>query len=185
MAQVLVPWEDPPAAPILSTSAPTAQAIETCWIKGWNHWTSHARSGSMGTNSATPHREADEEARSCDSPDLVACVGANQAGAEERDRARRQLCADRPHRRWPAGLFDEVREFAGAGAAITATAGRSGAGSACATRSSSQRNFRMVLGSEAARRIGAFSGPVTPKPKKSPGANASSQSVFAEGCKRP
>ena len=93
-------------------------------------------------------------------------MGANQAVAEERKRARRQLRADRPHRRRPAGLFDEVREFARACAGITATAGRSRTCSACAAGSSSQRNFRMVPGSEAAGRIGFFSAGISETEKE-------------------
>lgn len=56
-------------------------------------------------------RESDEEARICNSLDLVARLGANEIVTQERDRARGQLCADRPHRRRQAGLFNEVREF--------------------------------------------------------------------------
>jgi hypothetical protein len=66
-------------------------------------------------------REPDEEACICNSPDLIAGVGAKQIAAQERDGACRSLCAHRPDRGRQAGLFDEVRKFAGP--AVTASAG--------------------------------------------------------------
>src|SRR3981081_1424792 len=73
--------------------------------------TSKARSGSMGMEWCVSPQEADEEAGLCNSPDRIARLGADQVDAEGRDRACRQLRADRPHRRRQAGLFDEVRQF--------------------------------------------------------------------------
>jgi hypothetical protein len=66
-------------------------------------------------------REPDEEACICNSPDLIASMGANQIAAQERDGACRSLCAHWPDRGRQTGLFDEVREFAGP--AATASAG--------------------------------------------------------------
>jgi len=66
--------------------------------------------------------QTDEEARSCNSPDRIAGLGANQIAAQERDGARRSLCADWPDRRRQAGLFDEVREFAGPAATASGPA---------------------------------------------------------------
>jgi hypothetical protein len=87
-------------------------------------------------------RDVDEEACICSSPDLIACPGANQIVIQERDGARRQLCADWPDRRRQTGLFDEVREFAG-----TAAAGsnQGGAPAAPGAGSATQRDFRLVL----------------------------------------
>jgi hypothetical protein len=62
----------------------------------------------------------DEEACVCNSPDSLAGMGTNEIAAQGRDRARRSLCADWPDRGWQAGLFDEVRKFAGA---VATTAG--------------------------------------------------------------
>ena len=45
-------------------------------------------------------------------------MGPNEIAAQERDRTRRSLRAHRPDRGRQAGLFDEVRQFAGA--AVTA-----------------------------------------------------------------
>src|SRR5882757_8904445 len=96
-------------------------------------------------------RDVDEEACICSSPDLIACPGANQIVTQERDCARRQLCADRPDRRRQTGLFDEVREFAG-----TAAAGsnQGGARAAPGAGSATQRDFRLVLREKETRRIG-------------------------------
>ena len=66
-------------------------------------------------------REPDEETCICNSPDRIAGLGANQIAAQERDGACRSLCAHWPDRRRQAGLFDEVRKFAGP--AATASAG--------------------------------------------------------------
>jgi len=92
-------------------------------------------------------------------------MGTNQTGAEERDRARRQLCAHRPHRRWQAGLFDEVRKFAGAGC-TAATAGRGSATACSATGSAPLRHFRLVPRSEAAGRIDAFRASISEAERK-------------------
>jgi hypothetical protein len=72
-------------------------------------------------NRACLARQTDEEACISHSLDGVACVGANEIVTEGRDRSCRQLRSDRPDRRRQAGVFDEVREFAGA--AATAAAG--------------------------------------------------------------
>jgi hypothetical protein len=72
-------------------------------------------------NGACLARETDEEACICDSLDRIAGVGANEIVTQGRDRPCRQLRPDRPHGRRQAGVFDEVREFAGA--AATAAAG--------------------------------------------------------------
>jgi hypothetical protein len=72
-------------------------------------------------------RDVDEKACICNSPDLIAGLGANQVVAQGRDRARRQLCADRPDRRRQTGLFDEVREFAGTAATAAAGSNQGGA----------------------------------------------------------
>jgi hypothetical protein len=61
----------------------------------------------------TPARENDEKSFTCNSPDLIARLGANRTFIQGRGRASRQLYADRPDRRRQTGLFDEVREFAG------------------------------------------------------------------------
>ena len=143
---------------------PGACDRKPAWRAGRNHWTSAARSGSIGATALT-HREADEEARPCHSPDFVACMGTNQTGAEERDRARRQLCAHRPHRRWQAGLFDEVRKFAGAGC-TAATAGRGSATACSATGSAPLRHFRLVPRSDAAGRIDAFRASISEAERK-------------------
>jgi hypothetical protein len=74
-----------------------------------------------GLNGVHLARETDEEAGFRNSPDLVTCMGPNEIAAQERDRTRRSLRAHRPDRGRQAGLFDEVRQFAGA--AITAAAG--------------------------------------------------------------
>jgi hypothetical protein len=71
-----------------------------------------------GLGGACFERETDEEACICDSADRVTCMGPNQTDTQERDRARRQLCANRPHSRRQTDLLDEVRKFAG----TTATA---------------------------------------------------------------
>ena len=69
----------------------------------------------------TPALRNYEKAFTCNSPDLIAGLGANETVTQGRGRASGQLCADRPDRRRQAGVFDEVREFAGA--AATAAAG--------------------------------------------------------------
>jgi hypothetical protein len=50
----------------------------------------------------------------------IADLGTDQTDAQERDRARRQLRADRPHHEWRTGLFDEVRQHPGAARATAA-----------------------------------------------------------------
>jgi hypothetical protein len=105
----------------------------------------------------------DEAIHTCDPFDLLACLGADETGAQECS-ARRQLRADRPYCRRQTGLLDEMRDFASACAAAasspaasfaaSSSAGRGRAGSASATGSSSQRNFRPVLRGKAAGRIG-------------------------------
>src|SRR5260370_5402943 len=65
-------------------------------------------------------REPDEEACICHSADRIAVLGANQIAAQERDGACRSLCAHWPDRRRPAGLFDDMREFAGPAAIASA-----------------------------------------------------------------
>ena len=85
----------------------------------------------------------DEEARSCNSPDRIARLGASEIGTQGRDRARRSLRADRADRRRQAGLLDEVRQSAGA--AATAAAGRDQGGAASGAGSAAKRNFRLVL----------------------------------------
>jgi hypothetical protein len=73
-------------------------------------------------NGACLARQTDEEACVSYSLDGVARVGANEIVTQGRDRPCRQLRPDRPDRRRQAGVFDEVREFAGA-AATTIAAG--------------------------------------------------------------
>jgi hypothetical protein len=68
-------------------------------------------------NGACLARQTDEEACIGHSLDGVACVGANEIVTQGRDRPCRQLRPDRPDRRRQAGVFDEVREFAGAATA--------------------------------------------------------------------
>jgi hypothetical protein len=72
----------------------------------------------MGLNGVHLARGTDEEAGFRNSPDLVTCVGPNEIAAQKRDRARRSLRAHWPDRGRQIGLFDEVRQFAGA--AVTA-----------------------------------------------------------------
>jgi hypothetical protein len=74
-----------------------------------------------GLNGVHLARETDEEAGFRNSPDLVTCMGPNEIAAQKRDRARRSLRAHWPDRGRQTGLFDEVRQFAGA--AVTAAAG--------------------------------------------------------------
>lgn len=71
-----------------------------------------------GLNGVHLARETDEEAGFRNSPDLVTCMGPNEIIAQKRDRARRSLRAHWPDRGRQIGLFDEVRQFAGA--AVTA-----------------------------------------------------------------
>jgi hypothetical protein len=71
-----------------------------------------------GLNGVHPTRGTDEEAGFRNSPDLVTCMGPNEIAAQKRDRARRSLRAHWPDRGRQIGLFDEVRQFAGA--AVTA-----------------------------------------------------------------
>lgn len=87
-------------------------------------------------------RKTDEEARICNSLGGVAGMGANEIGTQGGGRAGRQLRAHRSHGGRQAGLFDEVRQFAGP--AATAAGGspgraRSRAGGA------KKRHFRLVL----------------------------------------
>src|SRR5437667_665196 len=58
-------------------------------------------------NGARLARETDEEAFTCNSPDLIARLGANETVTQERGRASRQLCADWPDRRRETGLRNE------------------------------------------------------------------------------
>jgi hypothetical protein len=74
-----------------------------------------------GLNGVHLARETDEEADFRNSPDLVTCMGPNEIAAQKRDRARRSLRAHRPDGGRQTGLFDEMRQFAGA--AVTTTAG--------------------------------------------------------------
>jgi hypothetical protein len=67
--------------------------------------------------SACRPRETHEEAGICNYTDLLTGVGADQIAAQERERARRSLCADRPDGRRQAGVLAEVRQFAGAATA--------------------------------------------------------------------
>jgi hypothetical protein len=112
----------------------------------------------MGSNGARFTGNPDEETHSYISFDLLARMGADKTGAQERHSAHRQLRADRPYRGRQAGLLDEVREFARAGTSATASAGRSHATFAFASAAggSSHRNFRSVLRGEAAGRVSAF-----------------------------
>src|SRR6266481_3908211 len=88
-------------------------------------------------------READEEARICNSVDLIACMGANEIVTEGRRRACRQLCAYWPYGRWQTGLFDEVRQFAGPATPAAAGGNQGSAGSGAG--SAKKRDFRLVL----------------------------------------
>jgi hypothetical protein len=82
---------------------------------GQLRWTSFSRSASLGQASdARLARKNHEEAFTCNSPDLIAGLGANETVIQGRNRASRQLCADRPDRRRQTGLFDEMRQSAGA-----------------------------------------------------------------------
>jgi hypothetical protein len=72
-------------------------------------------------------RETDEESCICNSPDRIARMGANAIVTQERDRPCRQLCTDWPDGRRQTGLFDEVREFAGAADPATAGSNQGGA----------------------------------------------------------
>ena len=72
-------------------------------------------------NDAFLAREADEEACFFDPAGIFAWLGADEIAAQERDRPRRPLRADWPDRRWQTCLLDEVRQFAGAATAATAS----------------------------------------------------------------
>src|SRR6266481_3682716 len=98
-------------------------------------------------------REPDEEACICNSADRIAGLGANQIAAQERDGACRSLCAHWPDRGRQAGLFDEVRKFAGP--AATASAGRNQCATGAGAGSATKRVFRSVLRKKETGRIGA------------------------------
>jgi hypothetical protein len=68
----------------------------------------------------TPALRNYEKAFTCNSPDLIARLGANETVTQGRGCASGQLCADRPDRRRQTGVFDEVREFAGPAATTAA-----------------------------------------------------------------
>jgi hypothetical protein len=107
-----------------------------------------------GGQTANAFREkTDEDAGICNSSGRVASMGANQIVAQEY--ARRQLRADRPHRRRQAGLFDEVRDLASPG---NATSGGSRAGAAAGAGSTAERDFRLVLRTKTAGPIGQSCG---------------------------
>src|SRR5260370_21521811 len=86
-----------------------------------------------------------EKAFTCNSPDLIARLGANETVTQGRCRASGQLCADRPDRRRQTGLFDEVREFAGPDATAAAAAGSNQGGAGSGARGASQQDVRWVL----------------------------------------
>jgi hypothetical protein len=114
------------------TRPPGEQAVDFFWSIRFN-W------GPIRVGLA---RETDEEARICNSLGGVAGMGANEIGTQGGGRAGRQLRAHRSHGGRQAGLFDEVRQFAGP--AATAAGGspgraRSRAGGA------KNRHFRLVL----------------------------------------
>lgn len=96
-----------------------------------------------GLAGASPAREVDEEACVFYYPGLVARLGANEIVAQKRDRAGRSVCADRAHGRRKTGLFDEVRDLAGA---ATAAAGRDcAAATSAGAGGAAERNLRLVL----------------------------------------
>ena len=123
-------------------------------------------------------RKPDEEACICNSPDLIAGMGTNQIAAQERDGARRSLCADWPHCGRQTGLFDEMREFAGPVA--TASAGRNQCATACGAGGATKRDFRSVLREKETGRIG----PAFPEQRR-PSPTSMTGWGFAGGCKGP